>query len=306
MPPVYNFTKKIENSHGDSVWSLAWCQDHLVTGSLDGSIKLWNLADTQHPLFTSKKTKIGVTSIVALQDGSMAIACYQDSTIRFFDLTSKQETAVIEPGLLEAYSLSLAPGEDVLASGNSKGGINIWSMHDQHEKVATIPTDGTKFVVNTAFSIDGKLASSSLDGLVQVIDMNTQQRVHKFTLHSMPTRQITFSPEDGDLLYSASDDRMVHLYDLRTGECIQTFGHESMVYCLDTASDGRHFLSGSSDGKVSLWDIGMQKRIQRYDSSAHHDVVWDVGFQKVSNSFSCPQFASVSDDATIHLYEQGK
>lgn len=96
--------------------------------------------------YTNKqlKSSIGITSIVTTQDGSVGIACYQDSVIRFYNLSThtqnnndndydennnnntkssnnNREINCIDPGLFEAFSLSLSPADDLLVSGNMKG-----------------------------------------------------------------------------------------------------------------------------------------------------------------------------------------
>jgi gliding motility-associated-like protein len=134
--------------------------------------------------------------VVALQGGTMAIACYQDAMIRFFDLVNKTEKATITSGLFDAYSLALSPGEDVLVSGNSHGEINIWSMQEGYEKIGSLPTQ-SRFILNTTFSIDGKLSTSSIDGAIHLFDMNTQQLIYKHDYHSLPVRSTAFSP-NGD------------------------------------------------------------------------------------------------------------
>ena len=73
-------------------------------------------------------TQKSISSLTAVQDGSLAICCYQDATIRLFDLIKKEEVAKIDPGLFEAFSLTLSPADDLLVSGNNRGEVNIWTM----------------------------------------------------------------------------------------------------------------------------------------------------------------------------------
>lgn len=276
MPIQFHSQHKIENGHGDGVWSIAWSEGNIVSGSTEGILKLWSLKDNKPTaVFTSKKQKVGITSVVALQGGTMAIACYQDAMIRFFDLVNKTEKATITSGLFDAYSLALSPGEDVLVSGNSHGEINIWSMQEGYEKIGSLPTQ-SRFILNTTFSIDGKLSTSSIDGAIHLFDMNTQQLIYKHDYHSLPVRSTAFSP-NGDLLYSVSDDRQMMVFDLKSGSVIQRYSNDTMLYSIDTAADHRHSVMGTANGKVLLYDLGMQKRIAKYDQ-IHSEAVWSVKF----------------------------
>jgi WD repeat-containing protein 61 len=289
-------TIKSENAHLDNIWSLTWCQGDLITGSLDGTMKVWSVGDSLNAKFTSNKQKSGICSLAAVQDGSIAAVCYQDSVIRLFDLINKKEVATIDPGLFEAYSICFSPADDVLVSGNNKGGINIWTMQGDHEKVATLATEN-KQILSTAFSIDGKLASAGIDGVVNIFDMNTQQIVHKLDAHALSVRSIAYAPE-GDLIYTASDDRHVNVYDINSGKLINSFSHAGMAFSVDASPDARHFIVGCADSSVSVWDLGMQRRVTRIES--HADQVWCAKYD--TSDASGRRFASVGDDALIQLY----
>ncbi len=270
-----------------------------MSASLDGTMKLWDVSGRDITAkYTSAKRRIGIISIAAVQDGSTAVVCYENSEIRFFDIINKVELEVINPGLLEAWSICLSPGDDVVASGNNRGEINIWSMQDGHEKVATLETKN-KFILSTAFSIDGKLSSGGIDGVVNVFDMNTQQIFHKVEAHALPIRSVVFSP-GGDLLYTASDDRHVSVCDIRTGQIINSFSHAGIALSVDASPNQRHFAVGCADHSVYLWDLGMQKCLQRFDG-AHSDRVGVVSYDKSDSTGA--RFSSGGDDGVIQLYD---
>ncbi len=289
---------KADGAHADNIWSVTWSHGDLITGSLDGTIKIWSVSnDSITSKFQSSKQKVGVSSLAAVQDGSIAAVCYQDSVIRFYDLINKREVASIDPGLFEAHSISFSPADDVLVSGNNRGGVNVWTMQEGHEKVATLETDN-KQILSTAFSIDAKLACAGIDGVVNIFDMNTQQILHKLEAHALPIRSVAFSPED-DLLYTASDDRHVNVYDVRSGALVSSFSHSGMAYSVDASPDFRHFAVGCADYTVTVWDLGMQRRVQKFD--LHADQVWGVSYDRSDHTGR--RFASVGDDAMIQIYE---
>eukprot|EP01039_Chlorochromonas_danica_P004316 gene4316-4737_t len=294
--------QRIADAHFDGVWSIAWCQGNLVSGSLDGTVSLWDLSSEAKSKFRSDTAGTGVTSVVCLQDGSTAIACYQDATIRFFDLYHYKEVSIIEAGMMEAYGLSLSPGEDVLVSGSLKGHINVWSMQEGHERVAVLPTN-TKFIYSTNFSLDGKLGTGGSDGVVNVFDMSTQQVLYKLEAHALPCRSVTFSPE-GHLLYSASDDRQVNLYDLRSGQLVQAFPHESMVFSVDASGDGGYFATGTSSGQLSVWDLSMRRRRQRIEAAS--EIIWSVQFEKIGTQGigrgGDSRLACAAEDGSLQFY----
>ena len=267
-------SRKIETAHDNCIWAVTWSRGDVITGALDGTIKLWDKDLHHHG--TSAKQKVGVNSVCAMKDGSVAIASYQDAVIRFFSLVDMKEVSCIEPGLLEAWTVCLSPTDDVLVSGTHRGSVNVWSMQEGHEKVASLETNN-KFILSTAFSKDLKLATAGIDGFVNIFDINTQQIVHKVEAHALPIRSVVFSP-DGNLFYTASDDRHVSVYDTISGSLVNSFSHAGMALSVDVSPDHRHFAVGCADHKVVLWDMGMQRFVQEFDQ--HADQVWCIGFDK--------------------------
>jgi WD repeat-containing protein 61 len=252
---------------------------------------------------SSAPQKVGVTSLTAVADGSMAIASYQDGFIRFFSLPTLTEISNIDAGVLEALTVCLSPNDDVLATGTHSGAVNFWSMqHEGHEKVFTLETHNG-LIMDATFSSDLKLATAGMDGIVNVFDANAQQIIHKVEAHSMPTRSIRFSPDGGNssgsLIYTASDDRHVSVYDTASGSIVCSFSQSGMAYSVDISSDGRTFAVGCADHTVSVWDLGMQRRVHSFEQ--HTDQVWGVRYDR--QDASGRKFASVGDDALLQLYD---
>jgi WD repeat-containing protein 61 len=285
---------KVEQAHTDSVWTVSWAEGNVLTGSLDGTVKVWNKQPTLQA--TSQPQKVGVNSVVALKDGSQAVASYQDGMIRFFSLPDMTEVDSIDAGMLEAWTVCLSPNDDVLVSGTQKGSVNIWSMQEGHEKVATLETHN-KFILSSAFSADVKLATAGSDGFVNVFDLETSQVVHKLEAHALPVRSIVFSP-DGSLIYTASDDRHVSVQDTKSGTVVNSFSMSGMAFAVDASPDQRHFAVGCADHSVSVWDLGMQRKVHGFEP--HNDQVWGVSFDRSDGTGK--RFASVGDDAVLQLY----
>jgi WD40 repeat protein len=79
--------------------------------------------------------------------------------------------------------------------------------------------------------------------------------------HSDTLSDFAFSP-DGEQFASAATDRMVKVWNTRSGELEKTFeGHSGHVLTIAWSPDGRTLASGSGDKQVKLWDLesGEQK-----------------------------------------------
>jgi WD repeat-containing protein 61 len=299
MSNIVKPSKKAELAHGDCIWTLSFTEDgSALTGSLDGTVKLWD-RDLKNSA-AAKKEKVGVNSVTSFNNNgiSTAVACFQDSTIRFYSINDMSEVSSIKPGLLEAWTVSISPSDDVVASGTHRGTVNLWSVREGHEKVASLETRNNKFILNSVFSRDLKLATAGIDGFVNVFDINSQDIIQKIEAHALPVRSVAFSP-DGHILYTASDDRHVNVYDTVSGTLINSFSQSGMALSVDTSPDRRHFVVGCADHNVTLWDLGMQRLVQSYDN--HTDQVWSVAYDKSSSTRT--RFGSVGDDTLFQTYE---
>ena len=66
--------------------------------------------------------------------------------------------------------------------------------------------------------------SLGVDGISNIFDLKTQQIVHRIESHALPVRSCSFSP-NGTLLYTASDDRHVNIFDTKSGRVVHSFSH---------------------------------------------------------------------------------
>ncbi len=66
---------------------------------------------------------------------------------------------------------------------------------------------------------------------------------------------VAFSPK-ASALASGSDDQIVKLWNVNTGECVKTFkGHTKWVLSVAFSPNCRTLISGSGDETLKLWDL---------------------------------------------------
>ena len=300
-------TSKVANAHSDSIWSVCWSgADKLLTGSLDGTLKLWNSKSMSKPLCSATKQRYGITSVVSDEDGSFAAACYNDGMVRFYQMEgdSLREDSKINVGTEDkSRTVSLSLDGQALASGAKNGQVNIWSTADSR-KQHTFHVDGNgagesaEWIMSTAWGVGNKLAACCKSGSVAIFDLQAQNLEHIVQAHYLPTRSVCFST-DGKLVYTASDDKNVSVFDVNAGKIVGSFQHGGMAVSVDVSPNGRHFAVGTSDGSVTLWDMGMQCTLSTY--STHIDQTQAVSFDKTNAVGN--RFASVGDDNIIAIYE---
>jgi len=294
------------NGNNESVVSVSFSPDGktLASGTYDKDIILWDVK-TRQPI----DKLIGHTSIIRSiafsPDGSILASGSQDNTIILWDMKTHQPLKKLNGHLKSLTSVAFSPDGKTLASGSEDNTTILWDVKTG-KPIQTLNRH-TDVVRSVAFSPDGKtLASGGDDGKIILLDVNTGETIGEIQVEytdpvfgvpvSSPVRSVAFSP-DGETLASGDYNKNITLWDVKTGQPIQTLSrHSDMVISIAFSPDGKTLASGSADRTIILWDANTGEF--RDQLKGHSLLINSLSFSPDGDTL-----ASGSGDKTIILWD---
>jgi len=142
-----------------------------------------------------------------------------------------------------------------------------------------------RIILRVAFSRDGLLAASGIDGWVTIWDARTGDIVlGPFQAQKEMVRGLVFSP-DCRYLATAGQDNDVKLWNPRTGKLIRSFplGRQAVVLALAFRPDSKQLAAGDQDRTIQVWDVesGEGVRLESPDRLAIHGLEFSTDGQQV-------------------------
>ena len=247
----------------------------------------------------------GANAISYSQNGQLLAAAHQDETIRLWEPTKKEQKKPV-PALrghkdkIYAVTFSSDSNSSMLASASADKTIRLWDPYtetDDERLIAILPYKDS--VRTVAFSSDNQiLAGGSDDGVVQVWDAGTGDRIYEFKEHTDSVQAVHFSRNRTELV-SASLDGNVILWSLvgAGGKLHSPIQHNVSVYTAKFSPDGNTFATGSADNLIRLWNTNTAQHNLTF--TGHKDSVSDIDFSPDGSTL-----VSASPDGTILLWDK--
>ena len=205
-----------QGTHGRCM-SVAFSPDGktLASGSVDRTIKLWDVATGKELATLTRSTLPRVYSVAFSPDGKTLASGSWDNTIKLWDVATGKEQATLKGHNGDVCSVAFSPDGKTLASG---------SWDDDDQAVGRGDGQGTghpqgahvSMWTSVAFSPDGKtLASGSGDETIKLWDVETGKEQATVKGHTERVCSVAFSP-NGKTLASGSLDKTIKLWDIRS------------------------------------------------------------------------------------------
>ena len=167
-------------------------------------------------------------------------------------------------------------------------------------KNLTTTNQNAKLALNKSKSlldITNKLLSKKdIDTLVQSFNFTPFVRENG---HSILVESVAISP-DGKTIVSGSYDNTIKIWDIQSGECLNTLeGHSYSVESVAISPDGKTIVSGSGNGTIKIWDIKSGKLIYttyNFIKSEEYFAAIDPDGYFYANNKAIDEFLRVSEE----------
>ncbi len=238
--------------HDASILCLQYDEKHLVTGSSDSTLIIWDIK-TYQPIKRLERHTAGVLDVAL--DANHIVSCSKDSRIVVWDrktLELKGELAG-HKGPVNAVQMR----GKFLVSASGDGIARLWNLDTM--KLVKEFSAKERGLAAVEFSEDMKyVLAGGNDTITYKFEVETGKEVKQFTGHSQLVRSLWLDSQN-DRVVSGSYDLDIRVYDFTTGEQIWRAEEWTTSWMLAAKSDYRRIVATSQDGRILIIDFGLQK-----------------------------------------------
>jgi len=242
--------------------SLDASQRVLASGSLDKTIRLWNI-ETGGLIGELAKRKDPIHSVTFSPDGKLLASGGENkyktddgkkTTIYLWNVDSQELVNSFSGHDLRVNALAFSPDGEILASGSNDSTVRIWNVKSG-KQLHNLKGHSSN-IGSIAFTQDGKRLISSGGGGIRIWDCDTGELIHCLAKESEYVRCFAVDPLEEFLAFEAHE--YIEIYDLKTLEKLSSLKFKWPT-SLSFSPDGEYLASGDATafdvegGVIKLW-----------------------------------------------------
>lgn len=125
--------------------------DFIVTGSLDDTVKIWNVKDNSLKLQKQLSgNSLGVVSVAVSSDGQTIASSSLDSGLCIWKTETGQMLNQAALGPVDLWTVAFSPDDKYVISGSHEGKISLYSVETAKPEQVLDPQNG-KFTLSIAY-----------------------------------------------------------------------------------------------------------------------------------------------------------
>ena len=246
-----------EEGHLECVYTIQHTAAHLVSGSRDRTIRIWDLDTGRLKMAPLEGHE---ASVLCLQfdekeDQDIIVSGGSDSMV----IVWKFSTGEIVKMLRQAHDepvLNLRFNDRYIVTCSKDKKIKVWSRHalERSEENTDIPNHVLHLFMDPAQALGG--TGPTIEPFTLLATLNSHHAaVNAVMIHN-------------GTIVSASGDRTIKAWDLHTGLVTKNYvGHTKGIACVQF--DGRRVVSGSSDNTVRVFDADRAVEVACLQGHSH-------------------------------------
>jgi WD40 repeat protein len=214
-------------------------------------VSIWDsFTGTQWEYFAKPSSASALNSLRFSSSGDQLIATYDDGSAVSWNA---QTGDVFQPIRGGATSVAFAPDGQSLAVGNDRGQVAIHRFSDGHT-LHRFEAHASR-VRALAFAPSGQLlASTGNDGICNLWDVDTRQRIHSFDDSTgAALADVRFSADNQSL--AATTHGMTLIWSINAREIRWRLPSSWCVFSTDFSRDGQTVACASADDTIELWRL---------------------------------------------------
>ncbi|CCX13661.1 WD40-repeat-containing domain protein [Pyronema domesticum] len=277
------FIAQLGNGHIDGVYSFAKDLkrlDTVASGSGDGEVKIWDLADRKEII--SVKAHEGIVKglcFTSVGGSRRLLSCATDKTVKLWDpeLNRDGNNAPVATYFGEQGFNAVSHHRNDRNFATASGVVDIWDW-DRQKPITTLQW-GADTINTVKFnqSETSVLASAGGDRTLILYDLRTSSPLAKLVT-TLRNNQICWNPMEPFNFATANEDHNVYIFDMRKmNRALNVLkDHVAAVMDVDYSPTGEELVTGSYDRTVRIFkareghsrDVYHTKRMQRVFSVA--------------------------------------
>ena len=260
----------------------------IISGSSDGTIKIWNLTGREAEFATLGRHTDVVNAVVVTPDGQWLISASEDRTLKIWRLNDLQEQYTLEGHELGLTAVGVTSEGQQAISASWDGALKSWNL-ERGTELLTL-RGHNRAIYGVAISPDGKtVASASAEKVIRLWDFRVGQHLRGLEGHTDRVTSVSFSM-DGRLLASKSQDNTVRLWDCETWQTVAV---------LDEPSSSAAIASLAFHPTVPLLaTLGERDRVIR---------IWELDFDTLLNqTSSLPDTRNAMDSTALSEVQEAR